>query len=826
MKKTSDISDLIIKPFELGLKEMNNLISIFEKTEETLNAHQKSIQKIHEGFIIFDLNAENPLNELISGLKSVFSFWTFGLFRLKNSMKIDILEPLKIFAENIRNVTKVIESEIGTVGEALLSCTKKFNDCKLKYLKDCEILETMESQKLSQSNQTKHTLQDSLSSQLIDCLKSEKKLNESHETFEILSTKLIESIKKNEESRMYFIKTSSEKFTHHFSTFTETMSQKLKETSELISRTSCTYQTTTFYPNLKNLIPTKQFFEIYNSTKYKHLNTNLTEDSLILNSTIDLLIYKKSSNKANLSRLIEITQTFEGQEWFFRVLEQKISSSPIENYEITKLGEIFIKILTNLPRIDRSFIIFSHIIKTSELIWTNHSNLKKFLYEFLLADHGLMDQGRWVYLISREIEEKTKREAMIAQRFKKKAKSKGFLESFKKINFWAKDSFKVKHEDLRRKIAREVLMTYSCKLWKFKVDQELSYSVVMNFAVEHCIDSESIVEMLSVIRPAGEYYKHGHKMKNLSSPRDFLVILPYLSLKEQVELLRVSKSFNLLLSKQVYSNMLTCLNKKSCELRKFLWIKALTPFFPPHSYQNMLQELKSNKKSIDKQRKIIKLDVNRSCRNQDTRKAIKTVLEVYAYVNKEIGYCQGMNFIVSALHLVINDQELTYYCLYAFIQKLNMQMVLSDKLIGLKCFLYQFDKLIELKLPKIYKVFVNTESFSCNFASSWFLTAFSGCLLDRIEILHEIWDLLLVKGWKIVFEISLIFLKTQQKYILDYYFSENTIHLNSEKIVKSGIEIKNLFEVCKQLKISKKHLDKLKDDYSKIINDAKNVKNN
>ena len=415
---------------------------------------------------------------------------------------------------------------------------------------------------------------------------------------------------------------------------------------------------------------------------------------------------------------------------------------------------------------------------------------------------------------------------MIAQRYKERVKSKGFIESFKKINFWAKDNFKVRQEDLRRKLAREVLMTYSCKLWKFRVEQELSYSILMAFAVEYNIDFECIVEMLSVIRPAGEFYKYGQKSIKNSNPRDFLVFLPYLAIREQVELLKISKTVNLLLCKQVYSNMLTCSNNKSRELRKFLWIQALSSFFPSHSYQKMMQELKSNKRSIDKQRKIIKLDVNRSCRNEGTRKAIKKVLEVYAFFNKHVGYCQGMNFIVSALHSVMNDQELTYYCLCAFIQKFNMQVVLSDTLIGLKCFLYQFDKLIELKIPQIYKVFVNTESFSCNFASSWFLTAFSGCLLDRVDLLNEIWDLLLAKGWKIIFQVSLVFLKTQQKSILDYYFTENTIHLNSEKIVKSGMQIKNLFKHCKELKISKKHLDKLQEDYRKINYDAKNVNNN
>jgi hypothetical protein len=117
---------------------------------------------------------------------------------------------------------------------------------------------------------------------------------------------------------------------------------------------------------------------------------------------------------------------------------------------------------------------------------------------------------------------------------------------------------------------------------------------------------------------------------------------------------------------------------------------------------------------------------------------------------------------------------------------------------------------------------MNTESFSCNFASSWFLTAFSGSFYDKLELLYEIWDLLFAKGWKIIFQVALIFVKIQQDDILDYYITENTVHLSSEKMVAKGAQLKNLGKYIREVKISKKHLDQLQQDYLKIIKDSRN----
>lgn len=823
MNKASELSDLILKPLETGLKEITNLISTFEKTSDSLSQHQSSIQKIHESFIIYDLSNENPLLEIISGLKSIFSCWSFGLYRLKNNLHLEILEPLKLVAENLNNLSKVFEKDIGSAEESLQVCTKRLTECKSKYFKDAETLETLETQRFGKINPIKHNLQGSVSLQLVECLDAEKKLNESHETFESVSLKLIEGVKKNEESRMYFIKTSTEKFIHHFTNFFETILDKVKEIGNGVGKLNCFFSVDEFYAKLNEFIPPKLAFETYNSWKHKNKSVEMVEDSLVVNSTIELLINKKSSELASVDKLMEIVENFEGQEWFFRVLEQKLTEKSIGHYEITKLGEIFIRILESLPKIERSYSIFGHIIKLSEQIWTNHQSNKKFLYEFLMADNGLLEVNRWKYLIESEIEEKWKKEMIMCSKMKKRSKSRGFFDSIRKMTNLSNDKFEIKPDEVKRKLARDALMSYSCKLWKFRVDPETSYIILMPFAIEYKIDSDSVVDILSIIRPAREYHRHHSKsrFKIIEKKLIFKALLPYLTIKDQIQLIQVSKFIKTELSESVYRNILKNPIKKSLKNRQFIWVKILKPYFPAHTYEEIVIDLAINNKTIAKLKKVIKLDVIRSYACKETQGVIKRVLQAYALHNRHVGYCQGMNFIVSTFYSVLKDEATTYYCLYAFIQKFKMQVILADNLLGLKCLLYQFDKLIELKIPKIYKIFLATENFSSNFASSWFLTVFSSNLVDKLDILYEIWDFFLAKGWKVVFQVGLILLKIQQKGIIEQYFLENSVHLSSEKMIAQGVKVKNLMKITSEVRISKKHLELLQQDYVKILHDSK-----
>ena len=59
------------------------------------------------------------------------------------------------------------------------------------------------------------------------------------------------------------------------------------------------------------------------------------------------------------------------------------------------------------------------------------------------------------------------------------------------------------------------------------------------------------------------------------------------------------------------------------------------------------------------------LDVARSAHNMggvDPR-TLTDLLKTYAYLNEEIEYCQGMNFIAGFLLMVLKDEEMAFKAL-------------------------------------------------------------------------------------------------------------------------------------------------------------------
>ena len=96
----------------------------------------------------------------------------------------------------------------------------------------------------------------------------------------------------------------------------------------------------------------------------------------------------------------------------------------------------------------------------------------------------------------------------------------------------------------------------------------------------------------------------------------------------------------------------------------------------PSNLYSKLRELQNNNASED----IIK-DVKRTLAQlglwgEDLlagNNRLYNVLMAYANIDQEIGYVQGINYIVAILLFYIQDEELVFWCLYQVMNKLNMR---------------------------------------------------------------------------------------------------------------------------------------------------------
>lgn len=75
-------------------------------------------------------------------------------------------------------------------------------------------------------------------------------------------------------------------------------------------------------------------------------------------------------------------------------------------------------------------------------------------------------------------------------------------------------------------------------------------------------------------------------------------------------------------------------------------------------YEILLAEVTADSSNIKSVEEVIVLDVARSAHNMPgvDPQVLTNVLKTYAHFNKEIEYCQGMNFIAGFLLMVLKDE--------------------------------------------------------------------------------------------------------------------------------------------------------------------------
>ncbi|OAF67640.1 Growth hormone-regulated TBC protein 1, partial [Intoshia linei] len=133
--------------------------------------------------------------------------------------------------------------------------------------------------------------------------------------------------------------------------------------------------------------------------------------------------------------------------------------------------------------------------------------------------------------------------------------------------------------------------------------------------------------------------------------------------------------------------------------------------------------------------------------------ALRTLLNVYAWKNPRIGYCQSMNFVGSILLLYLNAEESMW--LLSCICENMLPDYYSNKLIGALIDMEVFKELLERFLPQIYKTIADMDLLYI-YIMSWFLSIFNSVLSFRLTL--RIMDVFFYDGVRVLFMLSLTIL--------------------------------------------------------------------
>ncbi|XP_044729147.1 growth hormone-regulated TBC protein 1-like [Chrysoperla carnea] len=183
-------------------------------------------------------------------------------------------------------------------------------------------------------------------------------------------------------------------------------------------------------------------------------------------------------------------------------------------------------------------------------------------------------------------------------------------------------------------------------------------------------------------------------------------------------------------------------------------------------YQELLKQ-PYNKEVAD----TIRIDLPRTFpdniyfhQTQDVQDQLFRILIAFSIHNKEIGYCQGMNYIAGLLLLVTKNEETSFWLFLVLIEHHLPPNYYSKSMHGLITDINTLERLVDAVDPRINQHFKSLDVTWPIVVTKWFVCLFVEVL--PIETVLRIWDCLFAEGNKILFRVSLTLIRKNRDQLL------------------------------------------------------------
>ncbi|KAJ8680841.1 hypothetical protein QAD02_016628 [Eretmocerus hayati] len=176
---------------------------------------------------------------------------------------------------------------------------------------------------------------------------------------------------------------------------------------------------------------------------------------------------------------------------------------------------------------------------------------------------------------------------------------------------------------------------------------------------------------------------------------------------------------------------------------------------------------------------VILRDINRTFPAHDFFKetgglgqdSLYRISKAYAVYDEEIGYCQGLSFLVASLLLHMPEEQ-AFCVLVRLMYNYGLRDLYKDRFDNLHMRFYQLNRLMEDQLPDLYKHFCDRGIETHMFAAQWFLTLFTARF--PLYLVFHILDVFLLQGLDTLFQVALALLTFCKKELLQLDF-ESTL---------------------------------------------------
>ncbi|KAL8574488.1 hypothetical protein ACOMHN_060158 [Nucella lapillus] len=146
------------------------------------------------------------------------------------------------------------------------------------------------------------------------------------------------------------------------------------------------------------------------------------------------------------------------------------------------------------------------------------------------------------------------------------------------------------------------------------------------------------------------------------------------------------------------------------------------------------------------------------------QKPLRNVLTAFAVHSPHIAYCQGLNFVVGIMLLIVRSEEKAFWLLDTLTKHLIPDYYASDML-AVKAEQELMGDLIKWKLPGLYDHLNELGMMWSLVGMKWFICLFADVL--PVETVLRIWDCMFYEGSKVLLRVALTLVKRNQQKLME-----------------------------------------------------------
>jgi len=196
--------------------------------------------------------------------------------------------------------------------------------------------------------------------------------------------------------------------------------------------------------------------------------------------------------------------------------------------------------------------------------------------------------------------------------------------------------------------------------------------------------------------------------------------------------------------------------------------------------------------------------------NSKGQSALRRLLQRYAAIDPDVGYCQGMGFIAGLL-LTYMTEETSFYCFTVILNhsKGPLRELYLPGMIDARKKLFVFGGLCRQHLRKQWTYMEEQGIDTSMFATEWFMTVF--CRVFSFDLVTRVLDIFTYEGFKIVYRVALALIKSVEKLVVGKSFEDI---MKVIRLISSYVDADEVIEMAWTIPLKTVHIETLDNQFT------------